>query len=129
MKMTQYFKRISLFVLTLSWSVSIANSQNTAPKIISVSGNEITDMYLQGIQEFGGIANYVKKGDRVVIKPNILTNSLPDEHRTTNPELLKSIIEQCYEADAKIVSIFEHTDDVWTKCYKNTGIERICKRC
>ena len=127
MKNIPYMKRINLLMLILIWSASLVYSQNTDPELVAISGKEISQIYLAGIQELGGIANYVKKGDRVVIKPNILTNSIPEEHRTTNPELLKSIIEQCYKADAKIVSIFEHTNDLWAKCYKNTGIERIAK--
>ncbi len=127
MKNIPYRKKIGLLMLIMIGSILLGRSQNTNPELVAVSGKEIFRMYLAGIQELGGIANYVNKGDRVVIKPNILTNSIPEQHRTTNPELLKLIIEQCYEADAKIVSIFEHTDDPWTKCYKNTGIERIAK--
>ncbi|MEM6449019.1 MAG: DUF362 domain-containing protein [Cyanobacteria bacterium P01_D01_bin.105] len=39
----------------------------------------------------GGMAHFVKKGDRVLLKPNLLTGSRPTKECTTRPELIYCI--------------------------------------
>ncbi len=39
---------------------------------------------------------FVKKGQTVVVKPNIGFPRLPEVGATTNPLLVKTIIESCY---------------------------------
>ena len=43
------------------------------------------------IEPMGGIASFVKKGDRVLLKPNLLTGSRPTKECTTRPELVYCI--------------------------------------
>jgi len=69
----------------------------------------------------------VKRGDMVVLKPAVDFDMIPDTKLATNPFPVREIINQCYEAGAKAVSIFDQTNNASTKCYKNSGIERIAK--
>ena len=75
----------------------------------------------------GGISKFVKPGNKVVVKPNIGWDKVPELAGNTNPKLVKEIITQCYKAGAAEVVVFDHTCDDWRKCYKNSGIEDAAK--
>jgi uncharacterized protein (DUF362 family) len=94
---------------------------------VVVTGGTPESRYLAAIELLGGIGQFVKKGQRVVLKPSMAYDRPAGFGLTTNPQLVGTIIGQCYKAGAKAVSLFDHTRDPWTKCYKNSGIERIAK--
>ena len=102
-------------------------NQNTFPDLIAVKGGEPDKMFDIGIQALGGIQNFVKKGQSVVIKPNIGWNRPPEYGANTNPLLIKRIIEHCINAGAKKVYVFDNSCDFWEDCYKNSGIEKAAK--
>ena len=128
MKRRHFIKNTCLGISGLAFgNMALGGIAQTFTDLVTVSGGPMAEMYNKGILGLGGIEAFVLKGARVVVKPKMLTNSTPENHQNTNPALIKTIIDQCYEAGAKIVSVFEHTNDVWTKCYKNSGIERVAK--
>jgi len=79
------------------------------------------------MEALGGIGNYVKKGQKVVIKPNIGWDVVPERAGNTNPLLVKRVIQHCLEAGAKEVYVFDNTCDQWDRCYASSGIERAVK--
>ena len=70
---------------------------------------------------------FIKPGQKVVVKPNIGWDKVPELAGNTNPKLITEIIKQCFAAGAKEVTVFDHTCDDWQKCYKNSGIEAAAK--
>lgn len=95
--------------------------------MVAVMGGEADAMFDLGIQQFGGMGTFVKKGQKVLVKPNIGWDVIPELAACTNPGLVKRIIEHCLRAGAKEVYVFDHTIDNWVNCYKNSGIEKIAK--
>jgi uncharacterized protein (DUF362 family) len=95
--------------------------------MVAIMGGNPDAMFDLGIQEYGGIGTFVKKGQKVLIKPNIGWDVIPELAANTNPALVKRIIEHCFRAGAKEVYVFDHTCDNWVNCYKNSGIEKIAK--
>jgi uncharacterized protein (DUF362 family) len=95
--------------------------------LVAVMGGAPDAMFDIGIQELGGIGSFVQKGQKVLIKPNIGWDVIPDLAANTNPLLVKRIIEHCFKAGAKEVYVFDHTCDNWVNCYKNSGIEKAAK--
>ncbi len=95
--------------------------------LVVIKGGEPDVMFDRAIKEMGGIGKYVKKGQSVVVKPNIGWDVTPERGGDTNPALVKRIIEQCLQAGAKKVYVFDNTCDNWSKCYKNSGIEKVVK--
>ncbi len=81
----------------------------------------------KALESMGGMSKFVKKGQKVVIKPNIGWDVVPELAANTNPTLVKRIVEQCINAGAKEVYVFDNTCDNWAKCYKNSGIEQAAK--
>jgi uncharacterized protein (DUF362 family) len=49
----------------------------------------------------GGISAFVKKGDRVLLKPNLLTGSRPSKECVTRPELVYCVAKMVIEAGGK----------------------------
>jgi uncharacterized protein (DUF362 family) len=95
--------------------------------LVAVMGGEPVAMFRKGITEIGGMGKFIKKGQKVVIKPNIGWDKVPEMASNTNPELVGEIVKQCIKAGAKEVVVFDHTCDDWRKCYKNSGIEDAAK--
>ena len=81
-------------------------------------------MFDSAIASLGGMKAFVPRGSKVLVKPNIGWDVPPDRGGNTHPKLVARIIEQCLNVGAKEVSVFDHTCDQWTRCYKNSGIER-----
>ena len=48
----------------------------------------------------GGIASFIKPGDRVLIKPNLLKGRHPDAAVTTHPEIVRAVIRLVQQAGA-----------------------------
>lgn len=79
------------------------------------------------ISALGGMAKFVKKGDVVVIKPNIGWDRKPEEAANTHPLVVKAIAEECLKAGAKKVKIFDRTCNEPRRCYENSGFNEIFK--
>jgi uncharacterized protein (DUF362 family) len=98
-----------------------------AVDMVAVLGGEPADMFRRAIAEMGGMGKFIKKGWKVVVKPNIGWDKTPAQAGNTNPELVAEVIRQCFAAGAKEVTVFDHTCDDWIKCYKSSGIEAVAK--
>jgi uncharacterized protein (DUF362 family) len=95
--------------------------------MVAIKGGEPEVMFDQAIEALGGMQNFVQKGQKVVIKPNIGWDVAPERAGNTNPKLVKRVVEQCLQAGAKEVYVFDNTCDKWDKCYSNSGIEQATK--
>jgi uncharacterized protein (DUF362 family) len=84
-------------------------------------------MFKKAIELMGGMGQFVKKGQTVALKPNIGFPRKPEVGATTNPLLVKTIIESCYQAGAQKVYIFDNvvapTSGNSRNCYQLSGIE------
>lgn len=95
--------------------------------LAAIKGGEPDKMFDEAIKALGGMKKFVKRGQTVVVKPNIGWDVSPERAGNTNPLLVNRIIKQCFEAGAKDVYVFDHTCDNWNRCYSNSGIERAAK--
>ena len=91
--------------------------------LVAVMGGEPEVMYARGIESLGGIRQFVKQGNRVVVKPNMGWDRPPEFAANTNPALVAAIIKDCLAAGAAEVAVFDNTCDEWRLCYKNSGLE------
>jgi uncharacterized protein (DUF362 family) len=96
----------------------------STPDMVAVKGGEPAQMLREALKTLGGIGKYVKKGQNVVIKPNIGWDKRPEFAACTNPDLVGELVKQCLAAGAKKVSVFDHTCDNWQRCYNNSGIKK-----
>jgi len=107
-----------------------ANSKIYTPPnfdLVAIKGGMPDVMFDKAIASLGGMKSFVKKGQTVVVKPNIGWDVSPERAGNTNPLLVNRIIKHCFEAGAKDVYVFDHTCDDWKKSYSTSGIERTVK--
>jgi uncharacterized protein (DUF362 family) len=109
------------------WASASPSSSIARYDMVAVMGGNPDAMFDLGIQEFGGMGAFVQKGQKVLIKPNMGWDVIPELAANTNPLLVKRIVEHCLKAGAREVYVFDHTMDNWVNCYKNSGIERAAK--
>ncbi len=98
------------------------------PGLAAVRGGEPGEMFDRGVAALGGMGRFVKKGQTVVIKPNMSWDVPPERGGNTNPELVERIVRRCLEAGASKVYAFDHTCDLWRNSYRNSGVEEAVKR-
>jgi uncharacterized protein (DUF362 family) len=91
--------------------------------LVAVKGGEPEAMFDKAIEALGGMKQFVKPNQKVVIKPNIGWDATPERAANTNPKLIGRIVKRCFEAGAKEVVVFDNSCDEWTRSYKNSGIE------
>ncbi len=132
----EFIKRSALAALAAAPAASLGSISNLFAEpvlsknsydLVAVKGGEPDSMFDKAIESLGGMKNYVKKGQTVVVKPNIGWDTSPERAANTNPKLVARIIQHCFNAGAKEVYVFDHTCDNWTKCYSNSGIEKAVK--
>ena len=95
--------------------------------LVAIKGGEPDVMFDKGIEFLGGMKAFVKKGQKVVIKPNIGWDAPPERAANTHPKLVARVVKHCIDAGAKEVYVLDHTCDEWTRSYKNSGIEKSAK--
>ena len=98
-----------------------------APEMVAVMGGEPEVMLDKALETLGRLGKYIKKGQKVVIKPNIGWDRTPELAGNTNPGLIKALVKKCLEAGAEKVTVFDHTCDNWQKCYESSGIAAAVK--
>ncbi len=69
----------------------------------------VTDMTRHAIESLGGMGKVVKKGDTVVIKPNIAWVWGPEMATNTNPYVVAALVRMCREAGAARVRVTDNT--------------------
>ena len=104
-----------------------AQAETAMPDLVAVKGGEPDAMFDAAVNALGGMKKFVKKGQSVLVKPNIGWDVAPEYGANTNPRLVYRIIKSAFEAGAKKVSVFDHTCDSWEECYRNSGIEAAVK--
>jgi uncharacterized protein (DUF362 family) len=95
--------------------------------LVAVKGGELPAMLDRAMKELGGMGAFVRKGQTVVVKPNIGWDTPPEAAATTNPLLVKRLVEHCLDAGAKKVWVFDHSCDYGPRCYASSQIERYAK--
>ncbi|MBW2260433.1 MAG: DUF362 domain-containing protein [Deltaproteobacteria bacterium] len=76
----------------------------------------------RAIECLGGIERFVSRGDRVVVKPNVGWNRLPEQAANTNPELVGAVVALCMDAGAREVVVTDNTCNAPRMCFNRSGI-------
>jgi uncharacterized protein (DUF362 family) len=81
----------------------------------------------KALDVLGGMARFVKKGQRVVIKPNMSFARTPDFAATTHPQVVFAVARACIDAGAGEVLVLDHTLQRAELCLDRTGIRDACR--
>ena len=79
------------------------------------------------MEDIGPLENFIKRGSKVLVKPNLVIKKSPEEGATTHPMLIRVVCEELLKLDCKVV-IAESPGGPYTKSilkgfYNVCGIE------
>ena len=81
----------------------------------------------KALEAVGGISRFVRKGQRVVIKPNMSFAKSPDIAATTHPQVVAAVAQAGAEAGAREILVLDHTLQRAELCLDRNGIRDACK--
>lgn len=94
------------------------------PVVVVAEKDKPAELVRKAIKALGGMSRFVKKGNRVLIKPNIAFARPPEGAANTNPEVVAELIQLCFEAGAKEVIVLDYTLDPARITYEMSGIAK-----
>ena len=97
------------------------NAAMAEPLLSLGKGTDYEALLVKVFEPLGGIAPFVKKGARVVIKPNMSWDRKPEQAANTHPLLVKAMAKLCLQAGASKVMIFDRTCQDMRLCYASCG--------
>lgn len=78
----------------------------------------------RAINELGGIEKFVKKGDRVVLSPNMGWMRTPEQAAATHPDVLRAMVQLCERAGAAKITCIDYTLDDWSMAFETCGANK-----
>jgi len=94
--------------------------------LVAISG-EPAAATKRAIEAMGGISRFVKKGQRVVLKPNMSFSNPPEWGSTTHPLVVSTLAQACMDAGAQRVVILDYPLRPAELCLRRSGIQEACK--
>lgn len=94
------------------------------PNLAVAKGGEPAELLAEAIRIIGGWERFIKKGYRVVIKPNLLTGQEPQYAATTNPDLVGAVVKGCLSAGAASVIALDHSTADESQAFDISGIRK-----
>ncbi|MFO1475698.1 MAG: DUF362 domain-containing protein [Verrucomicrobiota bacterium] len=89
-----------------------------------VTGSDRVRTLDRALQALGGLDQFIRPGDRVVLKANVAFASPPALGATTNPELLREMVRRCLAAGASSVVVTDNPINDPQSCFALSGIAR-----
>jgi uncharacterized protein (DUF362 family) len=85
-------------------------------------GTQIREMLRAALDAVGGIGRFISRGDVVVVKPNVAFERPAALGATTNPDVLRAVIELVREAGAAEVRVADNPIESPESCFARSGI-------
>ena len=105
-------------------SILAAEEKPKAKPILAVAkGKEYGALVERAMKPLGSMAAFVGKGARVVVKPNIGWDRTPEQAANTHPDVVKAVVQQCLDAGAKQVLVFDRSCNDARRSYSRSGIK------
>jgi uncharacterized protein (DUF362 family) len=102
----------------------MALAETPSPSEIIVSkGEDYFKVTVAVIEKMGGMGRFVKKGAKVVVKPNIGWDRSPEQAANTHPQVVRALVTMALDAGASSVQVFDRTCNEERRCYQNSGIK------
>jgi len=105
-----------------SRGVAHAAAAGTGPLLAAVKGDP-EPATRRAVELVGGMATFVRAGQRVVVKPNIGWDRSVEQAANTHPAVVVAVVRMCLEAGAGEVLVFDRTCNDQRLCYRRSGIE------
>lgn len=94
---------------------------------VSSSGS-VMEKVRKAIDGIGGIGRFVRKGNRVVLKPNAGWTRRPEEAADTHPAVMTALMKLCWEAGAREITVYENPCDNPSFAFRESGIQEAVEK-
>jgi uncharacterized protein (DUF362 family) len=78
----------------------------------------------KAIEAMGGMSRFVRRGEKVVIKPNVGWNRLPEQAANTNPAVVAEVVRHVLAAGASKVWVADVPVNTAEQCFARSGIQK-----
>ena len=106
-------------------SIARYRSSPSEPDGIAEEARRLTRKALEAL---GGMPRFVSKGDVVWIKPNIGWDRRPEQAATTNPDVVATLVELCYQAGARRVLVSDNPCNEAQRTFPRSGIQQAAEK-
>lgn len=77
----------------------------------------------RALAAMGGMERFVRKGETVLVKPNVGWDRLPEQAANTDPQVVAEIVRLCRAAGARRVVVTDISCNDPRRCFARSGIE------
>jgi len=95
------------------------------PSLAVAHGTDHDKTVRAALGALGGMDRFVKKGDVVMIKPNVAFDRPPALAATTHPDTLRAVAKLCFAAGARKVIVADNPINSPTGCFFKSGITSV----
>jgi uncharacterized protein (DUF362 family) len=127
MKRRDFIRDITVGGLALNIDPGILAQGSATPHLAAVTGEDPALITREAVAVMGGMSKFVSKGDVVLVKPNIGWDRTPNLGACTNPEVVRALVELCFEAGSKEVLVLDNPCNPARRTYIRSGISKAAK--
>ena len=98
------------------------------PKNVMVKGADPVKNLHAALEKLGSLEAFVKKGDRVLLKPNMAWDRTPELAANTNPLMVEEMARLCLRAGARSVIVSDHSVNDGKRVAASSGIKRAAEK-
>lgn len=107
------------------------NRQVALVKCASYDTAQVEAAVKSAVDLLGGMGQFIKPGEKVLLKPNLLTDAVPEKGVDTHPEVVRAVIRLIKPITPHIFcgdspSIFDGKKDI-DRVYEVSGIKKMCR--
>jgi uncharacterized protein (DUF362 family) len=128
MKRRDFLRNIAAGSTLLCLHPRLFAQTGTPPDLALIQGESPALITKEAIAVLGGMDRFVSRGDKVLVKPNIGWDRTPEQGACTNPEVIKTLVELCFEAGAKQVTVMDNPCNPAQRTYVRSGIAEAAKK-
>ncbi len=105
------------------WKDFRTETSELLPELAVVRGTQVEPMVREALSQLGGIERFIRKGETVLLKPNVGWDRQPEQAANTNPEVVGAVARLCRDAGAGKIWVTDVSLNDPHRSFFRSGIE------